>query len=1235
MRRKTIALLAAMFLLVNLVAGMGPFRAYAGGSGAANNRVSAGPDTVLLGDTITLTATGDKQSVTDAVYLEERYIPTGWASDDGASGAFGLNGGRYTSAYTPEAAGSHTVEATFQKQIWDGGWVDAGGETDTKTVEVTVAAAGIYEWVNVGEPGFSENTALTKTSLYVDGDTPYVAYGDVSKGGKATVMKYDGADWVAVGEPGFSEYEATTTSLYLDNGVPYVAFPNGTYPNGGSELVVMKFDGSWERVGDTFVSPGGVSSVTLVVYEETPYVAYRDMMNGNQAAVMKYNGDDWVPVGNGISGGSAAFTSLYIDEGTLYLAYADGSESDKVTVVKYDEGSDDWVPVGNKGFSSGPASYNISLIVNEGTPYVAFTDTDRTNQATVMKYDAGTDEWVALGSGDQYAYYLSLSVYNGVLNVAYQDGRQNLRATVMAYNEAEDEWTAVGDPGFSPPAQFPVSFASGGVRYLAFLDRDNLFKPTVMKSVLIPSEPAYAANNSVSADPQEVAAGETVILNATGDRQSAVGINARKGDERFVPTGWKSDDETTGFFLPSFINGGIAYTSSYTPLEEGTYTVKASFQKQIWNGSMWNYTDIIDQKTVDITVNPPSPPEAPETLVAVGEDRSVTLYWAAVIRATQYNVYMSTVNGSYDDTPLTTVTGATYSVQNLTNGTTYYFTVKAVNAGGPGESSPQANATPSTKPGSPTQVLASAGDGQALVTFTAPADNGGSPITGYEVTSSPEDVVVTGGASPITVGGLTNGTSYTFTVKAINANGPGEASAPSNAVIPEVSQSDDDSDDDGGSGSGSGNSSASPAAPGLPENAGSGAAGLVNGRMETVGTAVTAERNGQTVTTVTLDPQKLEERLASEGPGAVITVPVNRADVVIGTLNGQLVKLMEERQTVLEIRTERSTYTLPASLINIDAISEQLGESVALQNIEVQIEIAEPTAEKVQAVELTAERGAFTLIAPPIEFTVRATYGGQTMDVSKFTSYVERAIAIPDGVDPSAVTTALVFHADGTVRHVPTRTTMIDGKWYAVVNSLTNSTYAVVGHPLEFRDTADHWSHEAVSDMGSRMIVHGDADGLFQPDRDISRAEFAAIVVRALGLAPESGTSPFADVQTTDWYASAVHTAYAYGLINGFADGTFRPDEKITREQAMVMISKAMTIAGLSAAYPAGSVDDALRAYTDAPEASSWARSGIADSVSAGLVLSRSEAALAPLAHITRAEAVVIVRRLLQESGLI
>jgi hypothetical protein len=100
------------------------------------------------------------------------------------------------------------------------------------------------------------------------------------------------------------------------------------------------------------------------------------------------------------------------------------------------------------------------------------------------------------------------------------------------------------------------------------------------------------------------------------------------------------------------------------------------------------------------------------------------------------------------------------------------------------------NLDSASAPSAPTNVTALAGNQQATVMFTAPANNGGSPITHYNVISNPGNITVSGDTSPITLTGLTNGTQYTFTVRAVNIVGTGSASSASNPVIPSTESTD-------------------------------------------------------------------------------------------------------------------------------------------------------------------------------------------------------------------------------------------------------------------------------------------------------------------------------------------------------------------------------------------------------------------------------------------------------------
>ena len=201
------------------------------------------------------------------------------------------------------------------------------------------------------------------------------------------------------------------------------------------------------------------------------------------------------------------------------------------------------------------------------------------------------------------------------------------------------------------------------------------------------------------------------------------------------------------------------------------------------------------------------------------------------------------------------------------------------------------------------------------------------------------------------------------------------------------------------------------------------------------------------------------------------------------------------------------------------------------------------------------------MVGKPIVLDVKATYNMTTQSITSFSDYVKILVPIND----EKITTAVRVGEDGSIIHIPTEVTIIDSKYYAKINSLVSGTFALIYNPQEMSDVASHWSKDSVNDMFSRLVVTGVGDKIYEPERNMTRAEFATIVVRGLGLLRGVGDFKFNDVGEDSWYAPYIKTAASYGIINGYGNGNFGPQDKITREQAMAMIARAMKITGLDA----------------------------------------------------------------------
>lgn len=151
----------------------------------------------------------------------------------------------------------------------------------------------------------------------------------------------------------------------------------------------------------------------------------------------------------------------------------------------------------------------------------------------------------------------------------------------------------------------------------------------------------------------------------------------------------------------------------------------------------------------------------------------------------------------------------------------------------------------------------------------------------------------------------------------------------------------------------------------------------------------------------------------------------------------------------------------------------------------------------------------------------------------------------------------------------------------------------LTGMAVTFPDLQGHAAQTAVEALAARGIISGKDDGRFDPGGDMTRAEFATIIVKALGLTPKTNTA-FTDVGEKDWFAPYVGAANAYGIVNGAGDGTFGPDGTISREQAAVMVANAAKLCGMDTALSQDGTKDMLAQFLDYRQSSQWAQPALA-----------------------------------------
>lgn len=322
------------------------------------------------------------------------------------------------------------------------------------------------------------------------------------------------------------------------------------------------------------------------------------------------------------------------------------------------------------------------------------------------------------------------------------------------------------------------------------------------------------------------------------------------------------------------------------------------------------------------------------------------------------------------------------------------------------------------------------------------------------------------------------------------------------------------------------------------------------------------------------------------------------------------------------------TYEIPVSSLNYSELARSLGTSGTVGDL--LIEIDQGASSLTSSLTSAISRANASTLAGPVHFEVSAVYGGVEKIVTGFSGYVSRSME--SSLTINAKNSAVVWYdpETGALSYVPTLFSTSGGTNLATFKRKGNSAYALVRGSVSFSDIGKHWAGTTIQALANKYIVEGRTSTKFEPQKSITRGEFASYIAKGLGLTGnKSAASKYKDVNTSTAMGAYIGAASEAGIVMGNTDGTFKPNSSISRQEMAVMMTRAAKAAGVTIS-PTASTSSYLAKFTDKGKIASWAKTDVAKAVFSEVITGKTTTTFSPTTNATRAEAAVMIKRLLE-----
>ncbi|CAM4521620.1 chitinase [Paenibacillus endophyticus] len=309
------------------------------------------------------------------------------------------------------------------------------------------------------------------------------------------------------------------------------------------------------------------------------------------------------------------------------------------------------------------------------------------------------------------------------------------------------------------------------------------------------------------------------------------------------------------------------------------------------------------------------------------------------------------------------------------------------------------------------------------------------------------------------------------------------------------------------------------------------------------------------------------------------------------------------------------TYSIPVHAVHLSA--------------DIKISIAPPAASVIDQINSLAKSSGLQLLASPLDFKIEQLAADKTyVEMKDFGKHAfSRKYTLKAADMDAAQATGVVYLSEShEFRSVPTKiTTNADGTAAVELIRNGNSIYAIVETNFSYKDVTAEWARKDVERAAAKLIASGESTDTFGVSSSITRAELVSMIVKGLGIMPDTSSHPFKDVDSSSKYAGDIAAAKMLGLIKGISADRFNPSGTITRQDLSVILANAWQYAGhVNVADPA-----VLQRFDDQASIASYAGASVALAVEQKVLLGVSPTTFSPLSKVTKAQAAVAVMRLL------